>query len=683
MATFIVTDPNTGVKLRLTGDSPPNEQELEQIFSQQQPVAQKPSQPRKTVSGRGIAGKQAASKRENELAKLSPERRALVESINPAEAALIGLGAGFSTIGRGVGLMDDESIEDRQAFQDLKLASPFAAGAGEIAGEAAPFVPLALTGAGVASLPARAALSTGIGALEGGIIRSGQGAEGLDVAKGAGVGAVVAGGLELALPVVGRIGGKIIRKITGKNPTSPVITAGGQPSIELQKALDASGLTVDDLGAESQRLLQSGDVTDQIAAGRKAFLEEQGLVPTRAQVTGEASDFQAQQELFKTSGKVRRALEGQEDVLTNKFENAITSTGGSANASRSSASDFIADRSIDLDKSISEAYTAAREAAPTEKIIKPTALVESIRSIAGSDKATGGLASATRDILRGRGVLGDKGLKIQGKVNSEVAEGIRQDLNALHDSLTPFGKRKLADFKNSIDSDVEKAVGVDIFKDARAAKAKFEKDLSRARVNKFDARKKNLVRDILENKVNPDRFLNEAVLSKSIRSDDVEQLKRFLLIDSDEAGAAAWNDLRAEALDRIKSDSINEVGGQVFVTKKRLESALDKFGRDKLRVIFTGEERKFLNDMLKVTSLREPKAGTALGLGPSAQAIGKLERTLKKLPLIGDAFEGLESSVGGRIALSQPSLAAPLQPSKLTQGITPALIPAALATEEQ
>ena len=34
MPTFKVTDPNTGRVVRLTGDSPPTEQELEQIFSQ-------------------------------------------------------------------------------------------------------------------------------------------------------------------------------------------------------------------------------------------------------------------------------------------------------------------------------------------------------------------------------------------------------------------------------------------------------------------------------------------------------------------------------------------------------------------------------------------------------------------------------------------------------------------------
>jgi hypothetical protein len=690
MPVYDVTDPTTGLSVSLTGDSPPTEQELEGIFSQlggaQSAQAHQPQQPMQQqapATGRGIAGQRTQQARSQELANMSPEQRALVESIGPAEAALIGAGRGFTNVGRGVGLIDEATAGEDKAFQNLKTASPIAAGAGEIIGEAAPFVPLGVGAAGLATLPARAAASTAIGALEGGILTAGKGGDAGDIAKGSGIGAAVAGGLELALPVVGRIGGKLIRKVTGKAPKSPVINANGQPSTELRAALDETGLTFDDLNAESKRLFETGDISDEAAAARKMFLEERGITPTRAQITGDATDFQSQQELFKTSGKVRRALEGQEDVLSSQFENAITATGGSANASRSSAMDFIADRSIDLDRSISDAYKAAREAAPTAKIIKPTGLIGSIRSVAGSDNATGGLASATRDILKQRGVLGEKGLKPQGKINAEVAEGIRQDLNGLYDSLTPFGRQKLAGFKDALDNDVSEAIGEDVFEGARSAKAKFEKDLSRSRVNKFDKRKKNIVRDILENKVNPDRFLNDAVLSKSIRSDDVDQLKRFLLIDGDEAGQAAWNDLRAEAMQKIKSDAVNEVGGQSFITQKRLKSAMDRFGRDKLDVLFEPEERKFLDDMLKVTRIREPKAGTQQGLGPSAQAIGRIEQALKRIPLAGDTFEGIESAVSGRIALSQPSLRKPLAPSRLTQGLVPAAIPAALQAEEE
>jgi len=693
MATFIVTDPNTGAKLRLTGDSPPSEQELEQIFAQQaspeptalQNLESRPEQDFPGASPRARRGAKLGAisdaKREEFLSSLAPEKRAQLEEINSLEALLIGTGRGFTTVGRGIGLVDEESATEKQAIEELRQLTP-ATGVGEVIGKAAPFVPLGVGASAIAALPARVAASTGLGALEGGIITAGEGGDISDTFKGAGIGAIVGGGIELAIPVVGRLGGRLIRRITGQPPTSPVLLPNGQPSPELQDALDQAGLSFDDIGVEAQRLLQTGDVVDPAAAARRGFLEEQGLIPTRAQVTGDPSDFQSQQELFKKSGRVRRALEGQEDLLSNRFENAITATGGSANASRSSALDFVADRSIELDKAISDAYKAARQAAPTAQVVRPNNLVESIRSIAGSDSATGGLAGATRDILKAKGLLPSKGLQVQGRVTPEVAEEIRIDMNALFDSLTPFGKKKLAGLKDSLDKDVQDAVGVDIFKDARASKAKFEKDLSRAKVNKFDNRKKNLVRDILENKVNPDRFLNDAILSKSIRSDDVEQLKRFLLADGDEAGTAAWNDVRSEAMQKIRNDAFKDIGGQDFLTANRLEKALDNFGRDKLRVLFSTEERKFLNDLKKVSKIREPKAGTALGRGPSAQAIQKFENVVKRIPLIRDVFEGIGLFAAGRTAIATPSLT-PLQPSALAPLAAPAAVAGTLAAGEQ
>ncbi len=42
-----------------------------------------------------------------------------------------------------------------------------------------------------------------------------------------------------------------------------------------------------------------------------------------------------------------------------------------------------------------------------------------------------------------------------------------------------------------------------------------------------------------------------------------------------------------------------------------------------MNVLFTGEEQKLLKDLLQVAKLREPVRGTALGRGPSAQAIAK------------------------------------------------------------
>lgn len=665
MPTFKITDPNTGRTLNVTGDSPPTQEELTQLFAQFQVEEQPEIDP-------------IAAERERLLGKLAAEQGSV-------EAGLIGAGRGLSTIGRALGLLDPEDENTKAAFKALEELRPISTTVGEVTGEAAPFLLPGGLVAKAATVPGRVAASGLLGATEAGLITKGKGGKDEDIAKSAGIGGTVAGTLELALPVIGRIGGKIFRNITGKTPSTPLLNNQGQPSQEFIEALDKAGLSFDDITTEANRLVDIGGIDDAVSLARKDFLESQGITPTRAQVTGDAAQFQAQQELAKTSGKVRRALEGQESALSNRFENAVTETGGSANASNSSVIDFIADRSIDLDSQISSAYKQARELAPTEKAIKPSGLAESIRGIAGSDNATGGLASAARDILRSKGVIGDgRGFKDLGKIDAKTAEEIRIDMNGLFDSLTPFGKKKLSELKNSLDLDVEKAIGQDVFAGPRAAKAKFEKDLSRAKVNKFDARKKNLVRDILENKVNPDRFLNDAVLSKTVRSTDLEQLKRYLNLDADEAGSAAWNDLRAEAMEHIRSTAVKEVAGEPALSRAGMEKALDQFGRDKLRVLFSKEERKFLQDMLKTSKLREPVRGTALGKGPSAQAIKSVTSAVNRLPLINSVFGGatelIATDVGGRAALRQPTLNK-LTPSQLTQ-VTPALIPAITAQEQ-
>lgn len=140
------------------------------------------------VSGRSGRAKQLKAKADNEretfLSSLQPEQRAILEDISGPEAFLIGLGRGFSTVGKGVGLLDDSTESENQAFRNLEEISG-AASAGEVLGEAAPFVPLALASGGVvpatAGTLAKAAPAVAVGALEGGILTSGQGEEGAEI----------------------------------------------------------------------------------------------------------------------------------------------------------------------------------------------------------------------------------------------------------------------------------------------------------------------------------------------------------------------------------------------------------------------------------------------------------------------------------------------------------------------
>jgi hypothetical protein len=610
------------------------------------------------------------------------DRQQRVADVGPLESLGLSFGKGFTTIKRALGLQDMETEEERLTFEELQKQRPISSTIGEVLGETAPFVAPAIATGGVAGLGGRIATSGALGATEAGLIARGKGGDEGEQLKAAGLGGALAGGLEVAIPVLGRVVGKTYRSLTGRQPKGPLLTSDGRPTREFVEALDKAGLSFDDVAGETKRIIDTGNIDDAAQVSRKVFLESQGITPTRAQVTGEATDFQSQQELIKQSGGVRDLLQAQEGVIASKFDNAIVATGGSANPSSSQVFDTIADRAIDQDAAISAAYKTAREQAGNAQIVRPSKMVEEMRSFAGSDKATGGLASAARDILRNKGVLAQgKGLKIQGKVNPQVAEEIRIDLNSLYDSLTPFGRSKLSDLKNAIDLDVQNAVGKDVFAEARGMKAKFEKDLRRAKVNKFDKRKGNLVRDILENKINPDNFLQDAVITKRVRSSDLEQLKRYLQ-QSDE-GVDSWNSLRADAMTFIRDNALKEVGGEVAMTRASLEKALDKFGRDKLRVLFDQGERKFLQDMVKVSKLREPARGTALGKGPSAQAVRELEKAVNRNSLINAVWAGGAELIKDRSALKQikPSAETPLKPSQLSQLAAPAA--AVTVTQEQ
>ena len=118
-----------------------------------------------------------------------------------------------------------------------------------------------------------------------------------------------------------------------------------------------------------------------------------------------------------------------------------------------------------------------------------------------------------------------------------------------------------------------------------------------------------------------------------------------------------------------------------------IEKALATFGREKLRVLFSREERKFLNDMLKTSKLREPVRGTALGKGPSAQAIKGLSNAVNRIPILNSVFSGafelISTDVAGRSVLRQPAIS-PLRPTTSRLPLaSAALIPAVTPEQEQ
>jgi len=404
---------------------------------------------------------------------------------------------------------------------------------------------------------------------------------------------------------------------------------------------------------EKARSLRNAGAATPEEAVRMALFESRGFRPTRPQITQAPGEFQLQQEIQKGGGPVREVLDIQEQRFAEAFEQQARETGGEVATSGSTPIDEIVDRSTGLDQKISELYKATTEAAPNAKNIKISGLNSVLKQNIGKDRISKGLVSAITSDLKSFGVVDSKG-KVVGKISVKTAEEIRKGINSFHDSTSDTGRMLMREMKEALDKDVFSVAGQDVFDQARSAKRSFEQGLNRAKISKFDSRKSNLVRDMLENKINPNTFIKDVIFSKKWREEDIRQLKSYL--NQTPSGQQSLKDIRAQTIDTIQ-DAIFTEKGELKGTQ--LAKEIGKIGKPKLKVIFDKQELKFLDDMKEIVKLRTPARAEALGLGPSGAAIKEIKT---KFPIFGRFFDAFDNFKKSRLVLRLPKKRVPQEP---------------------
>lgn len=574
------------------------------------------------------------------MAKTDPGAALTLRDMSSSERLAAGFGAGVSDLARGAGIESLPSFggmvpisKEPEREADL-LAETATGGGGRIMGQAAPFIPASLAGGGLA-LPARLAYQAGVGATEGGLIASGTGK---DPVTGALVGAAFGGGAEALGSVINRIGGALIQKHLGRSARA--VDESGNPTTELQKAMDAEGVSFDQIVNDADSVLakEAGSITPERAARneeRRQAFERFGVQPTEAQRTRDKDLFVTQQDRFRQGGDVSERLEGQEQAFYGAATRAVSETGGSPSSAITSPIAAITNKATRLDNEISDLYRSARESAPDVKNIKFNNASAVLRRYAGDDQLSGGVISSLQKMMENNGAL--TGFKPTGRVGVEAAENFRKQANQLFPSTNDRGKMILREFKDAIDADTGAGVGKDFFAKARSAKAQFESGLNREKFNKFDEREVNLVRDILNNKVTPDDLQKGALIKAGsvYKAQDLSDLKRYLESGSPEdilAGQQAWNDIRASAMRSIKDKAFVGAEGEAGVkslSRAGLERAINDIGKLKFDVLFDAKEKQFLYNLSQVARFKEPPPGTFTGSGPSSPAISNAAQKLE------------------------------------------------------
>jgi hypothetical protein len=635
-----------------------------------------PAEPKRTKSmGRGGADYEytkrkaqwSRSKQEvdklRDLAATDPNQAAIIGDMTQGEKILTGIGAGMADVSRGsrniletiapdylTNMLPDVQIPEPSGMKELEQVSQTTS-AGRLVGQAAPFLPAGVAAGALPTLGGRIAASSLVGGTEGAAIASGTGK---DPITGALVGAAIGGGAEVAGSAINRIATPLVQKWFGRG--AKAFDDAGNPTPELSQAAQKEGLTLDDI------LRSDSDVpeqADQLArnARRKEVFEQFGVPITEAQRTRDKDLFQMQQDAYKRGGKVTDVIEGQEQKLSQVASQAIKDTGGVASEASRTPISSVLNKATKLDQKVSDLYKVARETAPKDKTIKFNNTASTLRNYAQEDQLTGGLVSALQGYMEKQGML--TGLKPTGRVSVEAAENVRKYSNQLFQSTNDRGKQILRDFRDAVDADTGEALGEDWFKQARAAKRDFESGLDRKKLNQFDERNVNLVRDILNNKVTADDIEKGALFRQGSKyqAQDLVDLKRYLESgDADDiaGGQQAWNDIRAQAMQSIRDKAfggpITEVGTKQL-SRAQLERSIKDIGREKFNVLFNPKEQKFLFDLVELSRYKEPPSGTALGGGPSGEAISKVgERLESKIEAIYGIRIPVVSTIKGNMA---------------------------------
>jgi len=417
MPKYTVADPQTGRKVTLTGDSPPTEQELEEIFASL-PESTKPQQIKY-----GTPEYEAA---------MAEARKQEVDAMGKGEKFLVGMGQGFAEVGRGVKNLTGFGEENINAESDKALTDNSGmAMAGKIAGNALPFLP-----AGLASVGGSAARNIGyqavVGGLQGATTASGAGGSDAEVIGSGLLGAGIGGGVQAASPYVSRVLGSLAKKYGFGSADELIDPLTGAPNQAARDILAREGVDPATLSAplQSSELATAPAINraEEIAAtmtmrpSRVAAHERAGIQAPIAALTDDVAAQEMGGALAAVHGS--RASEMLTDYTKSLTDHAKKITeeavgtldSGAVNvALKQDMQDTIA--KLGADSNI--IYKQIDELVPQNTIVNAKPIVREIQKLAANrEKGVASLSSVEQDVFN----------KLKGKPTYADVDALRKDI---------------------------------------------------------------------------------------------------------------------------------------------------------------------------------------------------------------------------------------------------------------
>lgn len=553
----------------------------------------------------------------------------------------------------------DEYKSDYKAANDN--ASSMRADAGRSGGdfvrggtEIAATVPMFLAGGGAGSgvkagakfAGRQAAIGAGVGAAryaDNGKERAWNTGGGL---VGGAVGGVI--GEKVAAPLIGKTVGKVMRRTANKTGS----TANAATKL-VDDAIAETGIRVTpaartNLVNEATKNLSKSKQIDAAAAVRKSLLEDKGFKGTQAQLSKRPEEWRAERELAKSNSDLNNTHIGNNEQLTSKWQSVADETGARPvdnNARMESTFQTLKQGDEARQADIGAKYNAAREMGGNDAQLNHMRFIDQT----SRELEEQGLGSFLKGDIRGvfKGMFENPDFKLTHGKSEEIVK----ILNARLKTTTDGNERAaLAIVRKNLDNEVDRSIDElggalpngDINGGLAGARGAWQEARGAAR-DRFQDLDSNPALKAATDDMAPDKAFDKLVLKANER--DLVKLVDSLKNSPD--GKQNLADLQGATIEHFITKATGADNG-AFSTAQ-LNKAINSFGNNRMRALFTPEQIARINDIQKVGDIlmQRPQGAHINDSNTASTLINQLlgiAGGLSRVPVIG---RGVDLATGG------------------------------------
>lgn len=526
---------------------------------------------------------------------------------------------------------------------------------GELGGSIAAKAPLYVAGgtptAGVKGLAAFAGREGVIGGLDGSLMHSKSTSEQVgNTILGAGGGAVggVAGvGIGKTVGSVIKKGSRVAANRSGRTATAAtklVDDAVAETGIRVTPAARTS------LVNEATKNLSKSKQIDAAAAVRKSLLEDNGFKGTQAQLSKRPEEWRAERELAKNNSDLNNTHVGNNEQLTSKWQSLADETGANPvdnNARMESTFNTLRQGDEARQADIGAKYNAAREMGGNDAQLNHMRFIDQT----SRELEEQGLGSFLKGDIRGvfKGMFDNPDFKLTHGKSEEIVK----ILNARLKTTTDGNERAaLAIVRKNLDNEVGQSIDElggalpngDINGGLAGARGAWQEARGAAR-DRFQDLDSNPALKAAIDDMAPDKAFDKLVLKANERDlvKLVDDLKKT------PEGQQNLADLQGATIEHFITKATGADNG-AFSTAQ-LNKAINSFGNNRMRALFTPEQIARINDIQKVGDiLMQRPQGAHINDSNTAstlinQLIGIANMT-GKIPVLGNVGIGAAKAVG-------------------------------------